>query len=60
VVRNQMSRFHLCMEALRRSGHPQAGPMVEWCNGMLAKHESFIQENGEDLPEIRDWVWTGP
>jgi xylulose-5-phosphate/fructose-6-phosphate phosphoketolase len=60
VVKNQMSRFHLCIEALRRSGHPQAGSMVEWCNGMLARHQSYIQENGEDLPEIRDWVWTEP
>src|SRR6185312_790661 len=24
VVRNQISRYHLCMEALRRSGYPQA------------------------------------
>ena len=27
VVRNEMSRFHLCMEALRRSDYAQAGPL---------------------------------
>ena len=58
VVRNQTSRFHLCIEALHRSGYPQAGPIVDWCNKMLATHETYIREHGEDLPEVSDWVWT--
>ena len=58
VVRNKMSRFHLCTEALRRSGYPQAGPLVEWCQEMLAKHQTYIREHFEDMPEVRDWVWT--
>jgi xylulose-5-phosphate/fructose-6-phosphate phosphoketolase len=58
VVKNQTSRLHLCIEALRRSGHPQAGPMIDWCNGVLKQHDVYIREHGEDLPEIRDWVWT--
>jgi xylulose-5-phosphate/fructose-6-phosphate phosphoketolase len=60
VVLNQMSRFHLCMEALRRSGYPQAGPLVQWCEGMLAKHHRYTREQFEDLPEIRDWKWSDP
>ncbi|MFI5290991.1 MAG: phosphoketolase, partial [Polyangia bacterium] len=59
VVKNQMSRFHLCIEALRRSGYPQAGPLVEWCKKRLDEHHRYTREQGEDLPEIRDWVWTG-
>ena len=58
VVRNQMSRFHLVMEALRRSGYEQAGPLIEWCESMLAQHEAYVREHGEDLPEIRDWTWS--
>jgi xylulose-5-phosphate/fructose-6-phosphate phosphoketolase len=58
VVKNQMSRFHLCVEALRRSGHAEGGRLREWCTAMLAEHESYILEHGEDLPEIRDWVWS--
>jgi xylulose-5-phosphate/fructose-6-phosphate phosphoketolase len=58
VVRNQMSRFHLVMEALRRSGYEQAGPLIEWCENMLAQHETYVREHGEDLPEIRDWAWS--
>jgi len=58
VVLNQMSRFHLCMEALRRSGYGQAGPLIAWCEEMLAKHESYTREHFEDMPEIRDWTWS--
>jgi xylulose-5-phosphate/fructose-6-phosphate phosphoketolase len=53
-----MSRFHLCMEALRRSDYPQAGPLMEWCQEMLAKHQTYTREHFEDMPEVRDWVWT--
>jgi xylulose-5-phosphate/fructose-6-phosphate phosphoketolase len=60
VVRNQTSRFHLCIEALRRSGYAQAGPLIAWCKEMLARHEVHIRENGEDMPEVRDWKWTEP
>ena len=58
VVLNQMSRFHLCMEALRRSGYAQAGPFIGWCQEMLAKHHAYTREHLEDMPEVRDWVWT--
>jgi xylulose-5-phosphate/fructose-6-phosphate phosphoketolase len=58
VVRNEVSRYHLCMEALRRSGYPQAGPLIAWCQGMLAKHQHYTREHLEDMPEVRDWVWT--
>ena len=58
VVRNEMSRFHLCMEALRRSNYPQAGPLMEWCKEMLAAHQVYTREHFEDMPEVRDWTWT--
>jgi len=58
VVLNEMSRFHLCMEAIRRSGYPQAGPLMEWCQEMLARHQTYTREHFEDMPEVRDWVWT--
>ena len=60
VVKNQMSRFHLCTEALRRARHPQADAVANWCDGMLTKHAGYIREHGEDLPEISDWIWTTP
>jgi xylulose-5-phosphate/fructose-6-phosphate phosphoketolase len=58
VVRNQMSRFHLCIEALRRSAYPEAGSVTGWCTDMLAKHQAYTREYFEDLPGIRDWTWS--
>jgi xylulose-5-phosphate/fructose-6-phosphate phosphoketolase len=58
VVRNEMSRFHLCLEALRWSDYPQAGPLMDWCQDMLARHQTYTREHCEDMPEVRDWVWT--
>ncbi|WP_420713888.1 phosphoketolase [Arthrobacter sp. H14-L1] len=62
VVLNKMSRFHLAMEALRRvRGHfDGAQTLVEHCQQMLTRHEAYIHQYLEDLPEIRDWVWTPP
>jgi xylulose-5-phosphate/fructose-6-phosphate phosphoketolase len=60
VVRNGVSRMHLCMEALKRSHRTPKGAdeLVAWCQGMLARHESYVEEHLEDMPEVRDWVWT--
>lgn len=62
VVLNKMSRYHLALEALRRvSGHFEgAQELADYCQQMLAKHETYIHEHLADLPEIRDWVWTPP
>jgi xylulose-5-phosphate/fructose-6-phosphate phosphoketolase len=60
VVKNQASRFHICIESVRRAAHPQAAQLIAWCNDMLSRHGEYIREHGEDLPEIRDWVWTEP
>jgi xylulose-5-phosphate/fructose-6-phosphate phosphoketolase len=59
VVRNRVSRYHLCQEVLRRSRHRPEGSdrLVEHCKAMLAAHELHITEHLEDLPEVRDWVW---
>ena len=60
VVKNEASRFHICLEALRRAPHVEAGAFIAWCNEMLTKHAVYIREHGEDLPEIRGWAWTDP
>jgi len=62
VVLNGISRYHLCMEALRRAPRMarRAPELIAACQAMLAMHQRYIREHLEDLPEIRDWVWTEP
>ena len=60
VVLNGMSRYHLCIEALRRATRLRelAPPLIAECNAMLAKHHTYVREHLEDMPEVRDWTWT--
>ena len=61
VVLNETSRYHLAMEAIRRSRRavPNAKQLTDACLAMLARHASYVAEHLEDLPEIRDWAWSG-
>lgn len=60
VVLNGMSRYHLCLEAMKRTPRVQnlTPPLIEECNAMLEKHHSYVRKHLEDIPEVRDWVWT--
>jgi len=60
VVKNEMSRYHLCVEAVRRVPRMagQADELLDHCAAMLARHESYIREHLEDMPEVREWTWT--
>jgi xylulose-5-phosphate/fructose-6-phosphate phosphoketolase len=60
VVRNGISRFHLCIEAVGRAHRvPDAAEsVVEFCNAQLKRHPGYIRQHLEDMPEIRDWRWS--
>ncbi|MHB8573888.1 MAG: phosphoketolase family protein [Dehalococcoidia bacterium] len=62
VLLNGMSRYDLCIEALRRSGQGRLGDrvpaLIEACKAMMAKATAYAHEHFEDLPEIQNWVWT--
>jgi xylulose-5-phosphate/fructose-6-phosphate phosphoketolase len=59
VVRNGMSRYHLAIEAVRRTPRMQerAPALIEECQAMLQRHQTYSRTHFEDLPEVRDWVW---
>ncbi len=61
VVLNETSRYHIAMDAIRRSRRPLANAreLKALCERELARHRAYITEHFEDLPEIRDWVWRG-
>jgi xylulose-5-phosphate/fructose-6-phosphate phosphoketolase len=60
VVRNGMSRYHLCIEALRRGGGalPRRQALIDECRAALERHHQYCLQHLEDMPEVRDWVWT--
>ena len=59
VVLNQMSRYHLALEALRRARRAPAGAaaLEAHCREMLDRHHSYVREHLEDMPEISEWSW---
>jgi xylulose-5-phosphate/fructose-6-phosphate phosphoketolase len=59
VVLNEISRYDIAIDALRRARRPpaNAAELTEACKRALAEHRSYIATHFEDLPEIRDWTW---
>ncbi len=62
VVLNHTSRFHLAIEALRRTRRPpeHAETLIDECRAILKRHSVYIREHLEDLPEILSWTWESP
>lgn len=60
TVMNDMDRFHLVMDVIERAelDSPEAQKLYEDMQKKLIEHKNYIEENGEDMPEIRNWSWT--
>ncbi len=60
TVRNEIDRFHLVMDTIDRL--PQTGDKGLQLKRDLAEklvaHRQYINEHGQDMPEVRDWKWT--
>jgi xylulose-5-phosphate/fructose-6-phosphate phosphoketolase len=59
LVLNNLDRYQLALDAITRiprfSGKVQASTARYW--ECIERHKNYITENGDDLPEIRDWCW---
>jgi xylulose-5-phosphate/fructose-6-phosphate phosphoketolase len=59
TVLNDLDRFHLAGDVLDRvpklSGI--AGHEKQWLRNQLIEHKLYINEHGDDMPQIRDWHW---
>ncbi len=57
TVRNKASRYHLVMDAINNAKRLPRGAaeLKRWCEQQLARHEEYIVEHLEDMPEVRDW-----
>ncbi len=60
TVLNQMDRFNLVIDVINRVGleSEEADALKVRMQEKLIEHKSYINENGIDMPEIRDWRWN--
>jgi xylulose-5-phosphate/fructose-6-phosphate phosphoketolase len=59
VVRNNMDRFQLAMDTMRRVPRLKvtADPVIQLFESKLVEHHRYITAHGEDMPEIANWRW---
>ena len=62
VVRNGASRYHLVMDALNNCKRAVQGAsdLKAWCEAQLARHEEYVVEHLEDMPQVTDWKLGDP
>jgi xylulose-5-phosphate/fructose-6-phosphate phosphoketolase len=61
TVLNQLDRFNLAMDVIDRVPRLQAtsGSAREHLKNKLIEHRLYVRSHGEDMPEVRDWQWSG-
>jgi xylulose-5-phosphate/fructose-6-phosphate phosphoketolase len=60
VVLNNLDRYQLALDAIvrvpRLSHEVKRATARYWTT--MERHKLYVGENGEDMPEVRDWRWT--
>jgi xylulose-5-phosphate/fructose-6-phosphate phosphoketolase len=59
TVLNDLDRFHLVIDVLDRVPGlaSRYAHVKQDMRNKLVSHRQYVCEHGEDMPEIRDWVW---
>ncbi|MEA5486825.1 MULTISPECIES: phosphoketolase [Pseudanabaena] len=59
TVLNDLDRFHLVMDVTNRLPHlgAEGTDLKQAMQAKLVQHRQYINQNGQDLPEIRNWKW---
>jgi xylulose-5-phosphate/fructose-6-phosphate phosphoketolase len=60
TVLNRLDRFHLAGDVVDRVPRLQrvGAYFKQQVRNKLVEHKQFIQEHGDDMPEVRDWRWA--
>jgi xylulose-5-phosphate/fructose-6-phosphate phosphoketolase len=59
AVMNDVDRYHLVADVVDRVPGlgSRAAYVKQHMRGALSDHREYIRRHGDDMPEIRDWVW---
>jgi xylulose-5-phosphate/fructose-6-phosphate phosphoketolase len=59
TVLNDLDRFHLAGDVIDRvpSFHAVAGHLKQMLRNKLIDHKLYVDEFGDDMPEIKNWKW---
>jgi len=60
-VLNNIDRFQLALDATMRVPRlkPQADAAEQWYSEQIQRHRLYVAENGDDLPDVKNWRWIG-
>ncbi len=58
-VQNEIDRYHIVIDALKYIPRFNniSSRLVCWCKDKLVEHKEYINEYGEDMPEVKNWKW---
>jgi xylulose-5-phosphate/fructose-6-phosphate phosphoketolase len=61
AVMNQIDRFNLAIDAIDRVPRlgSSAAHVRQHLQDRLIEHRLYTRRTGQDMPQIRDWVWQG-
>ncbi len=59
TVLNEIDRFHLALDVVDRVPRLQkiGAHFQQHLRDLLVKHKQYICEHGDDMPEVKNWVW---
>jgi xylulose-5-phosphate/fructose-6-phosphate phosphoketolase len=59
VVLNDLDRFHLVMDVVDRVPGlgSKAAYLKQELTEKLIEHKQYVRDNGEDMPDVRNWRW---